>query len=71
MVQFNDVKGAMTRKITFRLDEKRLCELESCSTAFGTSVSFLIRHLVLRFLEDQRRNNPSSVSGFLGTGHGR
>lgn len=63
MARFNDIKGGrMARKITFRLDEKHLEELETCSLNFGASVSFLVRHLVVRFLEDQRRNNPSSVA---------
>lgn len=63
MARFSDIKGGrMARKITFRLDEKHLQELETCSLNFGASVSFLVRHLVVRFLEDQRRNNPSSVA---------
>lgn len=63
MARFSDIKGGrMTHKITFRLDEKHLQELETCSRDFGASVSFLVRHLVVRFLEDQRRNNPSSFA---------
>ncbi|ADN78351.1 hypothetical protein [Geobacter sulfurreducens] len=76
MARFSEIKGgSMTRKVTFRLDEKHLEELDLCSTHFGASISFLIRHLVVRFLEDQRRNNPSSLgcrsAELLGGGHGR
>lgn len=72
MARFGEIKGGvMTRKVTFRLEEKHLQELDCCSAHFGASVSFLVRHLVVRFLEDQRRNNPRSVGSFLGEGHGR
>jgi hypothetical protein len=63
MPQFSDVKrGGMTQKVTFRLDEKHHQELEACAVHLHASVGFLVRHLVVRFLEDQRRNNPSSLS---------
>jgi len=65
MTRFNIKNGSlMTHKISFRLDEKRWNELDACAKHFGTSVSYLVRHFVLRFLEDQRRNNPSSVVAF-------
>ncbi|ANA40301.1 hypothetical protein A2G06_08320 [Geobacter anodireducens] len=65
--QFSDVKrGGMTHKVTFRLDAKHHQELESCADTLHASVSFLVRHLVVRFLEDQRRNNPTSVARLRG-----
>lgn len=75
MARFSEVKGGlMTEKVTFRLDKNHLEELDICAVHFGASVSFLVRHLVVRFLEDQRRNNPGSLgtrtAELLGGGHG-
>jgi len=48
-------KHVLQRKVTFRLDEKRLEELETYARREGTNVSFVVRHLVCRFLEVERR----------------
>lgn len=56
MTRFNAKNGGlMTRKVTIRLDEKRFEELDNYAMQEGTSVSFIVRHLVVRFLENQRR----------------
>lgn len=46
----------LEKKITFRIDQKRLEELERCASFEGMPVSFIVRHLVIRFLEDRRRH---------------
>lgn len=53
--------GLMTHKVTIRLDENRYSELDRKAMELGTSVSFIIRHLVIRYLESERRLavNPS------------
>ena len=45
----------LDKKITFRIDQKRLDELETYALREGMPVSFVVRHLVIRFLEDRRR----------------
>ena len=45
----------LDKKITFRLDKARVDELESYASREGMLVSFVVRHLVIRFLEDRRR----------------
>lgn len=45
----------LERRLTFRLDADRLTELESYAMREGFPVSLVIRHLVCRFLDDQRR----------------
>lgn len=47
--------GLMTDKITFRLDEKRCEELDHFAKQHGVTISFLVRHLVIRYLEERRR----------------
>ncbi len=49
-------KDLLEKKITFRIDQKRLDELERCASFEGMPVSFIVRHLVFRFLEDRRRH---------------
>ena len=62
MTRFNaETGGLMTRKVTIRLDERRFHELSKFAMHQGTSVSFIIRHLVIRFLEDQRRLSPGGL----------
>jgi antitoxin component of RelBE/YafQ-DinJ toxin-antitoxin module len=57
-------------KVTFRLDAKHLEELEDYADQQGVTVSFVVRHLVSRFLEEQRlypqygRNTMPRISGF-------
>lgn len=48
-------KGRLEKKITFRIDDDRLKELERHASWEGMPVSFIVRHLVIRFLEDRRR----------------
>lgn len=45
----------LDRKITLRLDEDLVTELQDYARKERVSVSFVLRHLVLRFLEDRRR----------------
>ncbi|MDD2337578.1 MAG: hypothetical protein PHD01_13490 [Geobacteraceae bacterium] len=69
MTRFNEKTGGlMTRKITIRLDETRFSELDRKASEIGTSVSFIVRHLVIRYLESEKRLDlhPRSHSGFLG-----
>jgi hypothetical protein len=47
------------RKISFRLDESRADALELDACRNGVSVSFIIRHLVIRYLEEQKRLSPA------------
>ena len=55
MTEKTPKKSVLQRKVTFRLDEKRLEELETYAGREGTTVSFVVRHLVCRFLEVERR----------------
>lgn len=55
----------LEKKITFRIDQKRLEELERCASYEGMPVSFIVRHLVVRFLEDRRRH-PLQVNRMHG-----
>ena len=48
-------KDLLEKKITFRIDGERMDELERCAVYEGMPVSFIVRHLVIRFLEDRRR----------------
>jgi hypothetical protein len=69
MTRFNEKNGGlMTRKVTIRLDETRFSELEQKASEIGTSVSFIIRHLVIRYLESEKRLglSPRGHAGFLG-----
>lgn len=56
MTRFNASNGGLkTHKVTVRLDEKRFLELDRKVIELGTSVSFIIRHLVVRYLENEQR----------------
>lgn len=69
MTRFNEKTGGlMTRKVTIRLNEPSFLELEQKASEIGTSVSFVIRHLVIRYLESEKRLglHPRGHSGFLG-----
>jgi len=48
-------------KVTFRLDESRFVELESQAYRQGVSVASILRHLVIRYLEEARRFNQGGV----------
>jgi hypothetical protein len=58
-------KDRLEKKITFRIDENRLEELENFALFEGMPVSFIVRHLVVRFLEDRRRH-PLQVNQMHG-----
>ena len=45
----------LDRKVTVRLDPDRFDELEAYACREGFTVSVIVRHLLCRFLEDQRR----------------
>lgn len=47
--------GNLDRKVTVRLDADRFAQLESYARSEGFTVSVIVRHLLCRFLEDQRR----------------
>ncbi|OEU62359.1 MAG: hypothetical protein BA870_09485 [Desulfuromonadales bacterium C00003094] len=56
MTRFNANNGGLLqKKITVRLDEHRLAELEQIARREGFSISLLVRHLVHRFLEERKR----------------
>lgn len=48
-------KVNLERKVTVRLDADRFDELEAYARSQGFTVSVIVRHLLCRFLEDQRR----------------
>lgn len=48
-------------KVTFRLDESRFVELESQAYRQGVSIASILRHLVIRYLEEARRFNQGGV----------
>jgi predicted DNA-binding protein len=50
-------KTNLTRQIAVRLDPERFEQLDAFARREGFSVSLVVRHLVCRFLEDQRRNS--------------
>lgn len=45
----------LEKKITFRLDGSRFDELDDLARREGFTVSVIVRHLVCRFLEQERR----------------
>lgn len=47
--------GNLERKVTVRLDADRFAQLESFARSEGFTVSVIVRHLLCRFLEEQRR----------------
>lgn len=47
--------GNLERKVTVRLDADRFAQLEAYARREGFTVSVVVRHLLCRFLEDQRR----------------
>ncbi len=62
MPRYNLIKNAqLEEKITFRLDVPRKNELEQIASKEGASVSFIVRHLVLRYLEQNRRFTPGGA----------
>jgi uncharacterized protein (DUF4415 family) len=47
--------GNLERKVTVRLDADRFAQLESYARREGFTVSVIVRHLLFRFLDEQRR----------------
>lgn len=45
----------LDRRLTVRLDGDRFCVLEDMARREGFSVSVIVRHLVYRYIEQQRR----------------
>lgn len=45
-------------RVTFRLSDRHKIELEEFADKEGLTRSLLVRHLVIRFLEDQRKLLP-------------
>ncbi len=45
----------LDKKISLRLDSALVDELQNYASRERVPVSFVVRHLVIRFLEDQRR----------------
>jgi hypothetical protein len=46
----------LDRKVTVRIDAERFDLLEDFARREGFTVSVIVRHLLCRFLEDQRRS---------------
>ncbi len=55
MTRLNDRNGGLDKKVSFRLDENQFGELLSWARREGFPVSTIVRHLVLRYLDDRRR----------------
>jgi hypothetical protein len=53
------------RKISFRLDDARAQALELEASRNGVSLSFIVRHLVIRYLEEQKRLSPPGTFSML------
>lgn len=49
------MKTFKDRKITFKIDSDRFDQFTDYAELEGVSVSALLRHLIIRFLEDRRR----------------
>lgn len=45
----------LQKRITIRIDQDRALELEEVARQEGVTVSFMIRHLVIRFLEERKK----------------
>jgi len=50
----------LERKVTVRLDPERFEELDGIAQREGFTVSVIVRHLVCRFLEQERRLRVTS-----------
>jgi hypothetical protein len=48
-------RGDLEKRATFRLDAKHMEELQDYSEKEGMTVSAMVRHLVIRFLENKRK----------------
>jgi hypothetical protein len=54
--QRDEVESCALSRLTFRIDAKHLQELDDYAKSQGMTNSFLVRHLVIRFLEDRKRS---------------
>lgn len=52
----------LDKRITVRVDNTRFAELERYADNEGMSVSFLVRHLVYRFIEDFKRQKHTKAA---------
>lgn len=48
-------RNGLDKKVSFRLDENQFGELLTWARKEGFPVSTIVRHLVLRYLDDRRR----------------
>lgn len=48
-------RGDLEKRVTFRLSSQHLDELEAYGQKEGLSNSVLVRHLVIRFLDSQKK----------------
>ena len=59
MTRFNAENGGLLlEKVSFKMDPARKQLLEDYARKEGVTVSFVVRHLVYRFLEGQKRIMP-------------
>ena len=55
-------RSLLDKKISVRVDADRYADLEQYAFNEGMSVSFLVRHLVYRFVEDFKRQPRMTAS---------
>lgn len=60
------MKTPLREKVSFRLDADRLRYLERYAGHEGVPVSWIVRHLVCRFVEEQRRSFSPVNLGRIG-----
>ncbi|MFA5515654.1 MAG: hypothetical protein WDA20_05140 [Desulfuromonadales bacterium] len=58
-----EVESRALARLTFRIDSKHLRELDDYANSQGMTNSFLLRHLVIRFLETQRKQAAFPTNG--------
>ncbi len=54
-------RSSLDKKISVRVDSDRYFDLEQYAFNEGMSVSFLVRHLVYRFVEDFKRQSSTAT----------
>jgi len=66
MSRFNQNNGGfLDKKVSFRLDEGRYSSLEEIARKEGFPVSQIVRHLVIRYIEEHKRFSVNPGSGFI------
>ena len=55
-------RASLDKKISVRVDADRYLDLEQYAFDEGMSASFLVRHLVYRFVEDFKRQSSTRAS---------